>query len=140
MNFLEKLDYMMKKLSINKKKLSEISGVPYTTIDGFYKKGYENAKLSTIRKIASALNVSLDYLIDDGIEDENYGKKPSEDAKKSPDAEESAPGDDAATREELVRVLIRLGFIGEDQQLSDRDLAFLGAVFTLLDTWFRENR
>lgn len=72
MNFLEKLDYMMNKLSINKRKLSIISGVPYTTIDAFYKKGYENTKISTIRKIASALNVSLDYLVDDNISDEGY--------------------------------------------------------------------
>lgn len=72
MNFLEKLDYMMEKMSINKSKLSQISGVPYTTIDGFYKKGYENTKISTIKKIASALNVSLDYLVDDDISDERY--------------------------------------------------------------------
>lgn len=81
MNFLEKLDYMMEKMSINKSKLSQISGVPYTTIDGFYKKGYENTKISTVRKIASALNVSLDYLVDDNISDERY--KPPR-AKKSP--------------------------------------------------------
>ena len=55
MNFLDKLDYLMEKMSINKSKLSQISGVPYTTIDGFYKKGYENTKISTIRKIACAL-------------------------------------------------------------------------------------
>lgn len=72
MNFLEKLNFMMEKMSINKSKLSQISGVPYTTIDGFYKKGYENTKISTIRKIAVALNVSLDYLVDDDILDESY--------------------------------------------------------------------
>lgn len=72
MNFLEKLDCLMGKLSINKSKLSQISGVPYTTIDGFYKKGYENTKISTIRKIAKALNVSVDYLVDDNISDESY--------------------------------------------------------------------
>lgn len=65
MNFLEKLDYQMNCLGINKRNLSIMSDVPYTTIDGFYKKGYENAKISTIRKIAKALDVSLDYLIDD---------------------------------------------------------------------------
>lgn len=74
MNFLEKIDFMMNKLNINKSKLSEISGVPYTTIDSFYKKGYENTKLSTIRKMAEALNVSLDYLVDDNITDEYYGQ------------------------------------------------------------------
>ena len=72
MNFLEKLDFLMGKMKINKRKLSQISGVPYTTIVGFYKKGYENTKISTIRKIASALDVSLDYLVDESISDEHY--------------------------------------------------------------------
>lgn len=71
MNFLEKLDYLMEKRSINKSKLSKMSGVPYTTIDGFYKKGYENTKLSTVRKLSEALNVSLDYLFDEAPEDES---------------------------------------------------------------------
>lgn len=84
MNFLQKLDYLMGQMNINKSVLSQISGVPYTTIDGFYKKGYENAKMSTIKKIASALDVSLDYLIDDV----GYGKDSyySEEAKQMADA------------------------------------------------------
>lgn len=69
MNFIEKLDYQMKRFGLNKSKLSQLSGVPYTTIDGFYKKGYGNAKISTIKKIAAALDVSLDYLIDDDPEE-----------------------------------------------------------------------
>lgn len=80
MNFLEKLDFLMGKMAINKSGLSQLSGVPYTTIDGFYKKGYENTKISTIRKIASALNVSLDYLIDDNISDESYQAPKTENA------------------------------------------------------------
>ena len=72
--FLDKLNYLMEKRSINKNTLSQLSGIPYTTIDGLYKKGYENTKLSTIRKLARALDVSLDYLMIDNITDENYGK------------------------------------------------------------------
>lgn len=72
MTFLEKLDHLMRKTGINKNKLSQLSGVPYTTIDGFYKKGYENTKISTVRKIASAFDVSLDYLVDDEVTDEQY--------------------------------------------------------------------
>lgn len=90
MNFLEKLDYLMEKRSINKSKLSKMSGVPYTTIDGFYKKGYENTKLSTIRKISEALNVSLDYLFDESSDE------------KSPSTAETALG------EELKQEIIRL--------------------------------
>lgn len=74
MTFLDKLNYLMEKRSINKNVLSQLSGIPYTTIDGLYKKGYENTKLSTIRKLARALDVSLDYLMVDSITDENYGK------------------------------------------------------------------
>lgn len=71
MNFLEKLDFLMQEKSLNKSTLSKISRIPYTTIDGFYKKGYQNTKLSTIWKLANALNVSLDYLIDDRVDDPN---------------------------------------------------------------------
>ena len=71
MTFLEKLDRLMDEKSVNKADLSRISGVPYTTIDGFYKKGYENAKISTIRKIAHALETSLDYLVEDSGEPVN---------------------------------------------------------------------
>lgn len=74
MNFLEKLDYLMGKKGLNKSKLSKLSGVPYTTIDGFYKKGYENTKISTIQKLAIALDVSVDYLVDDSITDENISR------------------------------------------------------------------
>ncbi len=74
MTFLDKLDFMMSKLKIGKSGLSERSGVPYTTIDSFYKKGFENTKMSTIKKIADALDVSLDYLMMDSITDESYGK------------------------------------------------------------------
>lgn len=69
MTFLDKLDLLMKTSGINKHKLSIMSGVPYTTIDAFYKKGYEKAKIPTIRKIAKALGCSLDYLIVDDVDE-----------------------------------------------------------------------
>ena len=74
MNFLEKLNSLMKSKGLNKSTLSQSSGIPYTTIDGWYKKGFANAKLSTIQKLADFLGVSLDYLIRDNITDINYGK------------------------------------------------------------------
>lgn len=74
MNMLEKLDHLMEIRSMNKSTLSNMSGVPYTTIDAFYKKGYENAKISTLKKIATAMNVTLDYLVRDEINDIDFGK------------------------------------------------------------------
>ncbi len=61
--FLETLDTLMQTHGLNKNSFSKQSGIAYTTIDGFYKKGYENAKLSTLRQIADFFHVSLDYLI-----------------------------------------------------------------------------
>lgn len=74
MDFIEKLNHLMERDGLNKNTLSAKSGVPYTTIDAFYKKGYNNVKLTTLRKIASAFDVTLDYLMLDNIGDENYGK------------------------------------------------------------------
>ena len=67
MSFLTKLDGLMNDRNINKSQLSKESGVPYTTIDGFYKKGTENIKLSTLKKLAQYFGCSLDYLADDDI-------------------------------------------------------------------------
>lgn len=65
MTFLEKLDYLMARDGLNKHTLSQKCGVPYTTIDAFYKKGYLNAKLSTIQKLCDFFRVSLDYFMRD---------------------------------------------------------------------------
>lgn len=65
MTFLDKLDWLMETHGLNKRTFSLKSGIPYTTVDGFYKKGYENAKVSTLKKIAATFNVTLDFLVCD---------------------------------------------------------------------------
>ena len=72
MGLTDKLDILMKEKNINKAELARESGVPYTTIDGFYKKGSENAKLSTLKKLCAYFNCSLDYLADDNVDSERY--------------------------------------------------------------------
>ena len=46
MNFLEKLDFLMERYGLNKSTLSQKNEIPYTTIDGWYKKGYEGLKIN----------------------------------------------------------------------------------------------
>ena len=66
MSFIERLEYLMRKNGIsNRSELAKISGIPYTTIDGFYKKGSDNIKLSTLRKLAACLHCSLDFLTEE---------------------------------------------------------------------------
>ncbi len=61
--FLDNLNKLMLERNLNKNSLAKESGVPYTTIDGFYKKGCDNVKLSTLVRLSSYFGVSLDYLI-----------------------------------------------------------------------------
>lgn len=65
MDFLEKLNYLMERNSLNKNTLSKACDIPYTTIDGWYKKGYEGLKLTTLRKLSKFFNTSLDFWASD---------------------------------------------------------------------------
>ena len=62
--FLDVINGLMAERGINKSTLSKESGIPYTTIDGWYKKGYNNVGLATLRKLCKYFNVSLDYLME----------------------------------------------------------------------------
>lgn len=65
MDFLEKLDMLMAERHINKSILSKESDIPYTTIAGFYTKGYDKVKLSTLKKLSQYFGVTLDELVAD---------------------------------------------------------------------------
>lgn len=69
MTFLEKLEILMVNNNLNKRQLSIRSGIPYSTIDNLWKSGYDNIKLSTLKKLASYFSVTLDFLCRDNIED-----------------------------------------------------------------------
>lgn len=75
MTFLEKLDMLMKHKNINKRQLSIGSNIPYSTIDNLWKKGYENIKLSTLKRLSDYFGVSLDFLVRDDLEDNSQIKK-----------------------------------------------------------------
>ena len=65
MDLLEKINHLMILQDINRAELSRRTGIPYTTIDGLYKKGYDNIKLSTLQKLANYFDVTLDFLVRD---------------------------------------------------------------------------
>lgn len=69
MNFIEKLDMLMEKRGMRRSDLARGSGLPYTTIDGLFKKGADNLKLQTLRSIADYFGVSIDYLVYDDFVD-----------------------------------------------------------------------
>ena len=67
MDFLTRLKKLMSIKGDNNSTLAKNSGIPYTTIDGLFKRGWEKAQISTIQKICDHYNVSLDYMV--------YGEK-----------------------------------------------------------------
>lgn len=73
MTFLEKLDSLKKKHGLNNRTLSINTGIPYTTIDSFYKKGFRNMKFETLEKLACYFHVSLDYLMNEEITTDSNG-------------------------------------------------------------------
>ena len=74
MDFLQKLDFLMDKYGLNKLTLSQNSGIPYSTVVGWYKKGYEGLKLTTLRKLSDYFNTVLDYWVNEDEIDTNYWK------------------------------------------------------------------
>lgn len=79
MKFLEKFELFCKNNKIIKEngeiniaEFSRKSGIPATTISSWYANGTENIKLSTINKLRTFTNLSLDYWIDDNIDSDNY--------------------------------------------------------------------
>lgn len=67
MDFLDKLNYMLEKNGLNKSTLSKSCGIPYTTIDGWYKRGYEGLKINTLSKLSNFFNTTLDFWIKEDL-------------------------------------------------------------------------
>ena len=62
MTLLEKIDYLSKNRNLNKRQLSVQSGIPYSTIDGLYKVGYENMRLPTFRTLCDFFGVTMESM------------------------------------------------------------------------------
>ena len=65
MNFLEKLDYLLKRDKVSKSRLARETGIPRSTIDNWFTRHEEDPKKSNLLAIANFFNVSLYYLCND---------------------------------------------------------------------------
>ena len=50
--FIERVKALMEERGINKHELAVGSGIPYTTVDGWFKKGSDNVRLGTLLRLA----------------------------------------------------------------------------------------
>lgn len=69
MNFIEKLDVLMKANNLNKKTLSSKSGIAYTTIVNWYSRGYDNMTISIFKKLCDFFGVTMDSLARDDVDE-----------------------------------------------------------------------
>lgn len=63
MDMLDRIIKLMKEHKESKAALARNAGIPYTTIDGLFKRGCDNVYISTARKICDYYGVTLDYLV-----------------------------------------------------------------------------
>lgn len=124
--FLNKLDYLMDIKGLNKNSLSKASQIPYTTIDGWYKKGYEGLKLTTLTKLSEYFNVGLDYWADDEVLDPT---------KKSPVSEIPETRDDMIASL-FYDFLVEAGYTREGDELPERQLRGIAAVLDFVEVLF----
>lgn len=130
MGIPERLVEVRERNGYTRKRLAEELGKPYATITK-YENGEREAGSGYLISIAEKFNVTTDYLL--GIEDDQ-----SEETKKSPAPAEAET--EEVSLEETDRLLVALGLTKEGEQLSDDDLAFVGHIVGLLDTWFRKRK
>lgn len=76
MDFLDKLEVLMNNHSIkNKKQLAAQSGIPYTTIVNWYKRGYENMTISNFKTLCNFFYVTMDSMARNDVDIEYYNPK-----------------------------------------------------------------
>ena len=59
---------------------------------------------------------------------------------KTPVATEITSGEDTISLYKSNELLVSLGYIKKNEQLSDADLTFLTHIIALLDSWFDQRR
>lgn len=69
-------EYMLKN-GYTKADISRMSNIPYTTIDGLFKKGDENTKLSTLKKLAELIGCTIDDMAYNGDSEKITAEVPS---------------------------------------------------------------
>ena len=68
MNLLNKIEKLKKDNGLNNRKLSICADIPYSTIDNWWKKGVDNIRLPTFRKLCDYFNVTMDSMAYDDRE------------------------------------------------------------------------
>lgn len=123
---VDALDIMKQKSGKTLQQISDECGIPKGTLNKIFAGQTKDPQYGTLKNIVHALGFTVDDL----------EKFENPETKKSPAPAEAET--EEVSLEETDRLLVALGLIKEGEQLSDDDLAFVGHIVGLLDTWFRK--
>lgn len=76
MTFIDRLNNLMKERKLNKNQLASQTGIPVSTVYGWYKKGYEGITLPTITKLADFFGCTIEFLVN-GTDNDAHASIPS---------------------------------------------------------------
>ena len=123
---VDALDIMKQKSGKTLQQISDECGIPKGTLNKIFAGQTKDPQYGTLKNIVHALGFTVDDL----------EKFENPETKKSPAPAEAET--EEVSLEETDRLLVALGLTKEGEQLSDDDLAFVGHIVGLLDTWFRK--
>ena len=137
------LEEQLKQVILSKYKsvsaFSQSIGLSNSTVDSMLNRGLYNAGVGRVMKIFDALGIDTESLAVGRI---IYidGKNGVEIEKAPAPSEDSAGESGKLGRDDVVKVLMSLGFIDEGEDLADSDLLFLEGVVNILEAWFEQRR
>ena len=68
MTMLEKIELLMRENDMNKRQISLRGEIPYSTVDGWWKKGFENMRVSTFKTLCAFFGVTMESMAYDDRE------------------------------------------------------------------------
>lgn len=124
----EKIVYYRDKNGWTQKALAERMGITPTRLN-YWEKDKREPDVKMLNLLCRTLEVDPKILLSD------------EETEKAPAPSEDSAGENGKLgREDVVKVLMSLGFISEGHDLADSDFLFLEGVINILDAWFEQRR
>lgn len=124
----EKIVYYRDKKGWTQKALAERMGITKTRLN-YWEKDKRESDVKMLNLLCRTLEVDPKIILSD------------EETEKAPAPSEDSAGENGKLgREDVVKVLMSLGFISEGHDLADSDFLFLEGVINILDAWFEQRR
>lgn len=125
--WLDSLKAMKEQSGMTTKEISEKSGIPEPTLEKLFAGATKDPKLATMQQLVHFFGRTLDDL-DDG-----------RGAKKSPSEAEAAPGEEVLKLLEVLdSSLVKMGYIGADDDLTEQQEEVLIGVCRILRATFEK--